>query len=187
MWVACIFVVVVDDIGFGWINHCMLLDFGGNAKDALHESHRDVLVISLRPGQYSHEAKQLEPEQHRQAHPQARIPGGHGVGGALGRVGRIDRALRPPRADAGANNLLPFQPCCESTSCSNGSSSATQRWKKRCTTCRPFGTSRACPTGTSRSPASQASCAFAICWSATSWPIRSWRRSMRFCKPRGCN
>ncbi len=26
-----------------------------------------------------------------------------------------------------------------------------------------------------------------ICWSATSWPIRSWPPSMRFCKPRGCS
>jgi hypothetical protein len=44
-----------------------------------------------------------------------------------------------------------------------------------------------CPIGMSTSPANQASCAFAICWSATSWPNRFWLRSMRCCRPKGCS
>ena len=63
----------------------------------------------MKPRQYGHEAKQPGPEQHHQANAQARIPGCHGAGGPLGRIGFADRALRPrewspgPAALCGAN------------------------------------------------------------------------------------
>ena len=54
------------------------------AKDSLHESFCDAMEHCLQSRQYEQEAKQPGPEQHRQAHPQARVPGRHGAGGSLG-------------------------------------------------------------------------------------------------------
>ena len=53
--------------------------------------------------------------------------------------------IEPYAPEAGRRGQQPFavQTLLRITLCSNGSSSAIPPWKKRCTTCQPFGTLRA--------------------------------------------